>query len=73
MVNKFLRHLGSKIRFICCSWKHETTETEKIELCEIVHKWIFYSTGWGLSPDFLLVTLLVLQFTIKLVIIMNAP
>ena len=32
-----------------------------------------YNTGWGLSPDFLLVTLLVVQFIIKLVIIMISP
>ena len=32
-----------------------------------------YNTGWGLSPDVLLVTRLVVQFIIKLVIIMIAP
>ena len=32
-----------------------------------------YNTGWGLSPHFLLVTLLVVQFIIKLVIIMISP
>ena len=38
--------------------------------CEIERKWIIYDTGWGLSqPDFLLVSLFVTQFTIKLVII----
>ena len=32
-----------------------------------------YNTGWGLSPHFLLVTVLVVQFIIKLVIIMISP
>ena len=42
--------------------------------CEIEREWKNYDTGWGLSqPDFLLVTLLVAQFTIKLVRIINVP
>ena len=84
MVNKFSRHLGSQIRFICCSWKHETTETGKmyprmwfycclVVACEIEHKWIFYNTGQlvGDSPQ-TSCYLLVVQFIIKLVIIMIA-
>ena len=84
MVNKFSRHLGSKIRFICCSWKHETTEQVRCShVCGFSVVWsshvesnvngYSYNTGCGLSPDFFLVTLLVVQFIIKLVIIMNVP